>query len=416
MVAVSESVGLDTKVRMSLRRSNSSKGLSNNLEQESVVPSVHLSEDDMCRVLDRDQRTVFAPFSEVCRRPGVRVTCDGKTSSPSRHVNQHPAESAVTSHSLSPSVASNSSFTQQSTTTDRKNVSAVSKVTPNSCRTTSHQQYPAASSFHQRSSSFASKLVEVLTLSACVLSLVNLPNTTTAAPMGSRSPRRLDDEPPFWTNPCQVGPYYPDQVGDSVDVSYYSMPSEISNKELINIITVSAQVAINDYSTFIDPYVSETFQKPLAQLLKEFDANKGYTWLPTVPKQLNQTLPKEFKTKLELETALLDSYEYLQRVAVGMEAVARDHDFLGTKFQDHFKRSLDELRTVLCEVNSVIGNFKIKMRPDIERSIMPDDVRHLPSDTDRHIRDWLIFRDYMNVMEFVLEVFTHLTDQMSTSS
>ncbi|RZF43211.1 hypothetical protein LSTR_LSTR009015 [Laodelphax striatellus] len=414
MVAVSESVGLNTRVRMSFRKS---KQLSSTSESESTVTWVHLSEDDMCRVLDRDQRTVFAPFDKdtSSRRLGApsRVTNDGNTS---RRVIHHPAESATpTSHSLSSSSSSNLSSNLSSTqiSTDGKNVSAVPKVSPNSCKTSSHHRHSTSSSCHQRPSSFASKLVEVLTVSACVLSLVNLPNTT-AAPMSSRPPRRLDDETPFWTNPCRIGLSYPDQGGDAD----YSQLSEISDKELINIITVTSQVAIDHYLTFIDDYVTDTFQKPLAEHLKAWDTWPGYPWLPTglpkgyLPKKLNQTVPKEFKSKFELENALLDSYEYLQRVAVGMEAVYEDHDSKNTKFQDNFKQSLYELRMVLCEVNTVISSFKIKMRDDIQRSIMPDEIRHLKSDTDRHIRDWLIFREYMNVMEFVLEIFTHISDQM----
>lgn len=51
----------------------------------------------------------------------------------------------------------------------------------------------------------------------------------------------------------------------------------------------------------------------------------------------------------------------------------------------------------------------VSPRPDVERSVMPDEFRSASatSDTRRNLRDWLIFRDYMNGLEYVEQVFEY---------
>ena len=51
----------------------------------------------------------------------------------------------------------------------------------------------------------------------------------------------------------------------------------------------------------------------------------------------------------------------------------------------------------------------VQPRPDIGRDVMSSEYRDMSqSATYRNLRDWLIFRDYMNGLEYVIEVFEHL--------
>lgn len=52
---------------------------------------------------------------------------------------------------------------------------------------------------------------------------------------------------------------------------------------------------------------------------------------------------------------------------------------------------------------------QLSPRPDVSRDIMNSDIRGLASsETSRMLRDWVIFRDYMNGLEYVVQVFEHL--------
>lgn len=47
-------------------------------------------------------------------------------------------------------------------------------------------------------------------------------------------------------------------------------------------------------------------------------------------------------------------------------------------------------------------------RPDVTRDAMSPDYRGMSAATFRNLRDWLIFRDYMNGLEYIIQVFEHL--------
>ena len=46
--------------------------------------------------------------------------------------------------------------------------------------------------------------------------------------------------------------------------------------------------------------------------------------------------------------------------------------------------------------------------PDVSRQIMTKEIRHVESESYRNLRDWYIYRDYMNSLEYAIDAFTHL--------
>ena len=61
----------------------------------------------------------------------------------------------------------------------------------------------------------------------------------------------------------------------------------------------------------------------------------------------------------------------------------------------------------LCE--SFCGKEKgVKPKENIRRNIMGENIRDVESDSYRNIRDWSIYRDYMNGLEYALTVFNHM--------
>lgn len=64
---------------------------------------------------------------------------------------------------------------------------------------------------------------------------------------------------------------------------------------------------------------------------------------------------------------------------------------------------------VLCELQVALMERAVTLRPDVTRNAMSTEYRSMSSSaTYRDLRDWLIFRDYMNGLEYVVQVFEHL--------
>ncbi|KAK0159813.1 hypothetical protein PV327_010886 [Microctonus hyperodae] len=147
--------------------------------------------------------------------------------------------------------------------------------------------------------------------------------------------------------------------------------------------------------------------------------NSHYDWLPNqkaIPKQLGEHLPKEYLDKLnpeELDRILLDIYQYLQLYAVGLEQIVWDQDDYRLGAGKNFSDAEFKLRTVLCEVQVALEERGVQPRVEVTRAAMSNEYRLLGrSTTYRNVRDWLIFRDYMNGLEFLIEVFDHLRQKL----
>lgn len=68
---------------------------------------------------------------------------------------------------------------------------------------------------------------------------------------------------------------------------------------------------------------------------------------------------------------------------------------------------------VLCEMQTAMGDCGVTPPPNIGRDIMPDGIRLEPH---YNLRDWIIFRDYINGLEYVHQVFSYLCKENGTNS
>ncbi|XP_043581291.1 uncharacterized protein LOC122567126 [Bombus pyrosoma] len=213
---------------------------------------------------------------------------------------------------------------------------------------------------------------------------------------------RRHNSPPKWVNPCGLAAE--DFTGD-LDVV------QLTDSQLLQQVVLQAKTALMHAELFRDDYARRTFNIDFADLHSSFK-NSHYDWLPgqqQIPKQLGEQLTQEFLDKLELDTALIDTYEYMQKFAVGLEQVVWDQEDLNLQFSKQFKATETALRTVLCELQVALVERQLSPRPDVSRDIMKSDIRSLASsETYRRLRDWVIFRDYMNGLEYVVQVFEHL--------
>lgn len=115
---------------------------------------------------------------------------------------------------------------------------------------------------------------------------------------------------------------------------------------------------------------------------------------------------------LQLDKSLLDTYEYLQTIAVGLEQLVWDQEDDNAPFTGKFKEIEFKLRALLCEIQVAIMERGIVMRPDVRRDIMTEAYRNNDNMTSKYLRDWLIFRDFMNALEYVIQVFNYLQDSL----
>ncbi|XP_014231963.1 uncharacterized protein LOC106655883 isoform X2 [Trichogramma pretiosum] len=247
-----------------------------------------------------------------------------------------------------------------------------------------------------------------------------------------------------WKNPC--GFAAEELADDDVEVV------QLDDATLLGNIVMQAKTALNYAQNVRDDYIKRTFGTDFKDLHLTWKDNH-YDWLPglaQIPKQLGEPLGLDYLDKLDvrmvgyvlrhdytpelfldtqanrpvlflretqLDNALLNVYEYLQRYAVGLEQVAWDQQDNALAFQQEFKDMENHLRSVLCEVQMALAERNVPQREDIDRDIMPEEYRNMwTSATYRNLRDWLIYRDYMNGLEYIVEVFDHLISQIQRTS
>ena len=68
---------------------------------------------------------------------------------------------------------------------------------------------------------------------------------------------------------------------------------------------------------------------------------------------------------------------------------------------------------VLCELQMAMLERDIEFGEDISREIMKNDVRDIQDQSYRNLRDWYIYRDYMNGLEYIIHAFDYLQKSKS---
>ncbi|XP_014276309.1 uncharacterized protein [Halyomorpha halys] len=206
---------------------------------------------------------------------------------------------------------------------------------------------------------------------------------------------------PLWVDPCggniaPSGPHHDPELNPP------------SDSELLTGIIISAKSALDYAKQFSESYVRKTFKQDMRTHHSTWLTTR-YPWLPSksdIPKELGELTPSMHFDELgNLDQSLLKSYGYLQRIAVGLEQVHHDKTRESEEFSEEFETVMYKLRQVLCEVNNAL----LERNPsdpivDIERSIMDKEFRAISEKTYRHLRDWFIFRDFMNCLEYLIQL------------
>jgi len=68
---------------------------------------------------------------------------------------------------------------------------------------------------------------------------------------------------------------------------------------------------------------------------------------------------------------------------------------------------------VLCELQIAMVEKGISYHDDATRSIMNPEIRNVDNEAYRNLRDWYIYRDYMNGLEYAVHAFQHLENEIT---
>ncbi|XP_011158053.1 uncharacterized protein LOC105194690 [Solenopsis invicta] len=249
-----------------------------------------------------------------------------------------------------------------------------------------------------RHSNASFSVLRSLRLGSALLILLAL-SVRSAPAMNSSS--KTDDMK--WVNPCGVSTKLRTN-GSNPDIA------QLEDHDLLNQIVLQARTALKHAQLFRDDFIRQTFKTDFASLHNLWRKNH-YAWLPTrseIPKELGEELDEMHLDTLDINKALVDAYEYMQKYAVGLEQVVLDQKDYQPKYHQKFTEAEWKLRAVLCEIQVALEERSVTRRPDVTRDVMTPDFRTMTDMTFRDLRDWLIFREYMNGLEYVIQVFSHL--------
>lgn len=208
---------------------------------------------------------------------------------------------------------------------------------------------------------------------------------------------------PYWWNPCGTSTnpsYHYDDSSDKSD----SGSSNINISSVIHAINLS----LNDANFFKDSFAQSTVQKSFSEF--NDDMKQTLSWLPTreeIPKTLGNKPSENHIKSLKFKEALVDIFHALQKIAVGIEQIVLDEQKYNGNFRENFTKTETQLKNVLCEIHQIIIECNYEAKPNVGRDIIPAEQKNDSNQTSRDINHFLIYRDYMNALEYAKYVFEY---------
>jgi len=247
-------------------------------------------------------------------------------------------------------------------------------------------------------------------LSVFLIFLITIDGTF-ARPMNQRNSHkkkvRSKAPKPKWVNPCGINPQF---IKNHALQAYHEiMP--LTDRELLQNVILSARNALIHSDAFKEKFVRRTFSTPSWEEHHQYWKDQRLDWLPSyqdIPKHLSEKVHHSHLSSLKMDSALLKIYNYLQKIAVGLEQVVMDQAVYDGDFIQEFNEAEYKLKAVLCELQVAMLERGIEQEQDVSRDIMPDESKYMEDSSYRNQRDWYIYRDYMNGLEYVIHSFDHL--------
>ncbi|CAH0553243.1 unnamed protein product [Brassicogethes aeneus] len=252
-------------------------------------------------------------------------------------------------------------------------------------RTSSYSSYFTSKKGHIWSS--IQRLKRFLIFGA-YLTLIAVP-TSLAAPLSMFHP----NEVPKWINPCGK------EVASSIS-------TKSSDSEIFQAIIMQAHTTRDLAADIKDEFVKHNFKAPVnTAAFDNIELEKMEEWLPKLPKKYSQSVPQETLKALEFDEALLDIYKILQTSAVSMEQLVWEKQ--NSPIHQDLVSVEQNLKNLLCEIHEMI-RYRNLVVTDVDRSIMTEEARNVNT-SDGTIRNWIIYREFMNSLEYTSELFTYFS-------
>ncbi|XP_059084110.1 uncharacterized protein LOC131881294 isoform X2 [Tigriopus californicus] len=232
------------------------------------------------------------------------------------------------------------------------------------------------------------------------------------------SHRKRKAAKPKWINPCGINLKASQKLASHFSLSHHSEVTPLTQAELLENVILVAKNALRHSSVFKEDFVKKTFL--VDNWWEHHDAwsDMRYQWLPTwseIPKNLHERTSQAHLETLKIEKAIKDIHRYLQKMAVGLEQVVLDQTLYDGQFMEEFNEAEYKLKAVLCELQIAMMEMGLSVDEsapdDTLRSIMSPEIRDIEDRSYRDLRDWYIYRDYMNGLEYVLHSFHYLKGQ-----
>ncbi|XP_050427166.1 uncharacterized protein LOC126837339 [Adelges cooleyi] len=196
-----------------------------------------------------------------------------------------------------------------------------------------------------------------------------------------------DTASPFWIDPCGTR----------------NNEETVSSGDVIERVLVTAKRNQQCFDRFKKQFVKSLIGDEFAKHYKTWSHLKN-TWMPDdLPTTPGQFLSKFWsRGRLSFPEELPFTYDILQRVSVGFEKLADDAHKSNSSYFKRLSACKNYLRELLCEVNDAIYDMEQEPLPDVQREVMPDDVRHEQDEGRNDLLNSIIFRDYIIGVEYVI--------------
>lgn len=102
----------------------------------------------------------------------------------------------------------------------------------------------------------------------------------------------------------------------------------------------------------------------------------------------------------------------MQRYAVGLQLILKDQDEM-SKFSNQFKEASDQLNVLICELQTALHERQLEVPDNVDEDIIPEEYKQYNDDTSKNLRDFVIYEKYLNGLEYLIQVFQNMKDQMS---
>eukprot|EP00095_Tigriopus_kingsejongensis_P011511 maker-scaffold56_size446035-snap-gene-3.33 protein:Tk11511 transcript:maker-scaffold56_size446035-snap-gene-3.33-mRNA-1 annotation:"hypothetical protein L798_14914" len=196
---------------------------------------------------------------------------------------------------------------------------------------------------------------------------------------------------------------HPPQSDPSTSTSRQEAPRR---EILFSGISLSARNALRQMETFGEEFVREKFSANFNAYHIEW-IDQRYEWFlayEEIPKNLNEVLPTSFLDSKSPQECLPTMRYFLEKILIVLNQIAKDLREAEDRFAELFGTSKDMVNGVLNEVAITMRELNITPKTPTRKDFIPQVVVEIGHTSFRNHRDWFLYRDSRNILEYIIAV------------